>query len=97
MVRGESSGSEPGWALTSATQVTRDPLNSRWSSFSTAVLRSLAVSNSTNLVIVSMELAWGLSLEFGNPPSALFAACLRVYHVQSGLAGKVFQVLDNVR
>ena len=35
--------------LTSAMQVTREPLNSRWSSFSTAVLRSLAVSNSTNL------------------------------------------------
>lgn len=35
--------------LTSATQVTRDPLNSRWSSFSTAVFRSAAVSNSTNL------------------------------------------------
>lgn len=37
------------WALTSAMHVTVEPLNSRWSSFSTAVFRSLAVSNSTNL------------------------------------------------
>ena len=36
--------------LTSATQFTLAPLNSRPSSFSTAVFRSLAVSNSTNLV-----------------------------------------------
>ena len=36
--------------LTSATQVTRAPLNSRPSSFSTAVLRSAAVSNSTKLL-----------------------------------------------
>jgi hypothetical protein len=35
---------------TSATQVTRAPLNSRPSSFSTAVLRSAAVSNSTKLL-----------------------------------------------
>lgn len=35
--------------LTSAMQVTREPLNSRPSSFSMAVFRSLAVSNSTNL------------------------------------------------
>jgi hypothetical protein len=44
-------GLEAGF-LTSATQVTREPLNSCWSSFSTAVLRSFAVSNSTNLVIL---------------------------------------------
>lgn len=36
--------------LTSATQFTLAPLNSRPSSFSTAVFRSFAVSNSTNLV-----------------------------------------------
>ena len=39
-----------GVAQTSATQVTRTPLNSRPSSFSTAVLRSAAVSNSTKLL-----------------------------------------------
>jgi hypothetical protein len=36
--------------FTSATQVTRAPLNSRPSSFSTAVLKSAAVSNSTKLL-----------------------------------------------
>lgn len=36
--------------LTSATHVTRTPLNSRPSSFSTAVFRSAAVSNSTKLL-----------------------------------------------
>jgi hypothetical protein len=46
----EMSGTGEAGFLTSATQVTREPLNSCWSSFSTAVLRSFAVSNSTNLV-----------------------------------------------
>lgn len=47
----DMSGLEAGF-LTSATQVTREPLNSCPSNFSTAVLRSLAVSNSTNLVFL---------------------------------------------
>jgi hypothetical protein len=38
-----------GEVLTSATQLTREPLNSRPSSLSMAVFRSAAVSNSTNL------------------------------------------------
>jgi hypothetical protein len=36
--------------LTSGVQVTRAPLNSRPSSLSTAVFRSAALSNSTNLI-----------------------------------------------
>jgi hypothetical protein len=47
-----SAGIKNTWGMlhTSATQVTRTPLNSRPSSFSTAVLRSAAVSNSTKLL-----------------------------------------------
>lgn len=48
-------------SLTSGTQLTRDPLNSHWSSFSTAVFRSLAVSNSTNLVFM-LSVRWNESL-----------------------------------
>lgn len=48
----DMSGAGEAGFLTSATQVTREPLNSCWSSFSTAVLRSFAVSNSTNLVFL---------------------------------------------
>lgn len=99
----DMSGLEAGF-LTSATQVTREPLNSCPSSFSTAVLRSLAVSNSTNLVFLvngwprEMErererLGPWLRLEMKNLPSALFTAGLGIDHVQSRLAGKVFQVL----
>lgn len=51
----ESEGVRRDWStsfllLTSATQVTRAPLNSRPSSFSTAVFKSAAVSNSTKLL-----------------------------------------------
>lgn len=66
-MRGGSSRSEPGWALTSATQETTEPLNSRWSSFSTAVFRSLAVSNSTNLGQMSMD--WKALAEYNGPPT----------------------------
>lgn len=82
-------------------QVTREPLNSRWSSFSTATFKSLAVSNSTNLVCVCVN-EEDLSGEPGckrwddsdNPPSTLFAAGLRVDHIQSGLTSEIFEILE---
>ena len=46
---------------TFATQLTRAPLKSRVSSFSTAVLRSAAVSNSTNLCCKSANIPYKTS------------------------------------
>lgn len=57
------------FSLTSATQVTRLPLNSRPSSFSTAVLKSAAVSNSTKLdgVLVSKRIIASVGLRSTYP------------------------------
>jgi hypothetical protein len=49
MAPSTNDGGENKKMLTSAMQVTRTPLNSSPSSFSTALLRSAAVSNSTKL------------------------------------------------
>ena len=79
--------------LTSATQVTRAPLNSLPSSLSTAVLKSAALSNSTKLRIVSSgPRTW----KFGYclPLAIAVAASLRVDDIKAGLTSKVLQVLD---
>lgn len=80
--------------LTLATQVTRAPLNSRPSSFSTAVRRSAADSNSTKLRhMISCSTSNTVVAE-DVPFSAGMPACLGVNDVKSGLAGKVLQVLE---
>lgn len=74
--------------LTSAVQVTRAPLNSRPSSFSTAVLRSAAVSNSTKLQTGQYQVN---NQSSGNLPFAItIAASLGINHIKAGLTGKVF-------
>ena len=82
--------------LTSGTQVTLAPLNSRPSSLSTAVFRSFAVSNSTNLCLVLMLMG---VLDFpcgnadSNPPSSEFTAGFRVNYIEPRLTAEVFEIL----
>jgi hypothetical protein len=77
---------------TLATQVTRTFLNSRPSSFSTAVLRSAAVSNSTKLdeclVLLNEQFSW-----VDVPLVAAVAVGLGIDDIKSGLPGEVFQIL----
>lgn len=78
-----------GWQ-TSAVQRTLEPLKSWLSNFSTAVFKSAAVSNSTKLRHISEALM--LHDRF-LPFAVTVTSNLRVYHVEAGAAGKVFQVL----
>lgn len=83
-------------ALTSGTQVTLAPLNSRPSSFSTAVFRSLAVSNSTNLCLILVlmgVLDFPCGNEDSNPPSSEFTAGFRVNYIEPRLTAEVFEIL----
>ena len=95
-MRGMSAAVPLDGVLTSAVQVTRAPLNSRWSSFSTAVLRSLPVSNSTNLVSNVNSLWPSLDSDGKDLPFALFTAGFRIDNVQSRQTGEVFQVLNRL-
>jgi hypothetical protein len=83
--------------LTSAVHATRFPLNSRPSSFSIAVRRSAAVSNSTKLVpceLVARSSAREYTIPGIHIPSTIgFTASFGVHHVEARLARKVFQVL----
>lgn len=78
---------------TLATQVTRVFLNSRPSSFSTAVLRSAAVSNSTKLEHVSTG-GLAMTCRRSIPFAAAAAVGLGVDDIKAGLPGEVFQILE---
>jgi len=67
-------------------------LNSRLSSFSTADRRSAIVSYSTKLCMSVLQRA---SRKEYAPPAVAFPADLGVDNVQSGLARKVFQILES--
>jgi hypothetical protein len=83
---GGGGGSETSWI-----QVTSCPLNSRRSSFSTAVFRSAAVSYSTNLRDGLVRVPCRIAIHL--PRAVAFATNFRVDDVQSRLAGKIFKVL----
>lgn len=83
--------------LTSGMQVTLAPLNSRPSSLSTAVFRSFAVSNSTNLCLVLVlmgVLDFPCGNEDSNPPSSEFTAGFGVNYIEPRLTAEIFEILE---
>lgn len=80
--------------LTLATQVTRCPLNSRLSSFSTAVLKSAAFSNSTKLQYRSADMESDPGRNY-IPFTILVARSLAINDIKSGLTSKVLEILKS--
>lgn len=86
--------------LTSEMQPTVAPLNSDWSNFSTAEVRSAAVSYSTKLDSCQSMKEWcdsseaGENLPFTSATAIAFASDFAIDNVKSRLAGKILEILN---